>query len=262
VRAVEHRIESPRAWGYSDDGEMMLSLAESLCVRREVDEAHLLHVLATRHDPARGYGKGARAAFRVHLAGGSWRDAARALWSEGSRGNGGAVRVAPLAVHSMRLDEIRVAELARRSAAPTHGHADGRDGAAVVAVAVHRALRGAPPRCLAVDLDQLARGRFAERIRAIDPGLAPREAATTLGTAVLAAESVPAALWAVVGSTSFTDAVIRAVGLGGDTDSIGAMAGAIAGGAYGAAEIPRGWLDALESGVVDRVDGLLERLAP
>jgi poly(ADP-ribose) glycohydrolase ARH3 len=51
---------------------------------------------------------------------------------------------------------------------------------------------------------------------------------------------------------SFKDAVVLAVNLGGDTDTIGAMAGAIAGAYYGYAQIPQTWLDRLENGAKGR----------
>ncbi len=261
VAGLAQRIASPRAWGHSDDGEMMLAVAESLAGCGAVDEAHLLATLAERHDPARGYGRGSRAAFRAWRAGASWRDAARACWEDGSRGNGASVRVAPVALLAEHLDEARVAELARRSADPTHAHAEGRDGAAVIAVAVHRALRGLMPSQLIVGLGAFASGRFAERVDAVDPSMSSGAAGRALGTGVLAIESVPAALWAVAGATSFVDAVTRAVGLGGDTDSIGAMAGAIAGATHGAGGIPASWLAALENGIASRTRALADRIA-
>lgn len=49
------------------------------------------------------------------------------------------------------------------------------------------------------------------------------------------------ALWAVAGSVSFEDAVRRAIDLGHDTDTVAAVAGAIAGAYYGADLIPARW---------------------
>jgi poly(ADP-ribose) glycohydrolase ARH3 len=63
---------------------------------------------------------------------------------------------------------------------------------------------------------------------------------------------VPAAIGAFVLTESFRDAVVLAVNLGGDTDTIGAMAGAIAGAYYGYSEIPQAWLDPLENGAKGR----------
>jgi poly(ADP-ribose) glycohydrolase ARH3 len=74
------------------------------------------------------------------------------------------------------------------------------------------------------------------------------EAITGLyGLSLKAIESVPAAIGAFVLTHSFRDAVVLAVNLGGDTDTIGAMAGAMAGAYYGYAQIPEGWCNSLEN---------------
>ena len=62
-----------------------------------------------------------------------------------------------------------------------------------------------------------------------------------------AIESVPAAIGAFLLTTCFKDAVALAVNLGGDTDTIGAMAGAIAGAYYGYGQIPEAWVSRLEN---------------
>ena len=61
------------------------------------------------------------------------------------------------------------------------------------------------------------------------------------------AEAVCAAIWAFASATdSFEEAVVRAIGLGGDTDTIAAMAGALAGALHGYSAIKTEWIEALE----------------
>lgn len=243
--SLRRRVDAPRAWGHSDDGEMMLNVAESLCRRRVLDEAHLLGCLAEGHDPARGYGKGARAAFAVWAAGGTHHDAARALWADGSRGNGAAVRVAPIA--ACASSELVVADLARRSASATHAHQEALDGAAVVALAVHRALHRVERGAVVRGLDEECQGDFRQRLRDAWSRDVHRPG-------VLAIDTVPVALMSFARTRSFSDAVLAAIGKGGDTDSIGAMTGAIAGAFHGALEIPPSWVAALEPEARSRVD--------
>ncbi len=59
-RALRRRLEAPRAWLCSDDGEMMLALAEAIAAHRRVDEGDLLDSLARRLEPARGVGRSGR----------------------------------------------------------------------------------------------------------------------------------------------------------------------------------------------------------
>jgi poly(ADP-ribose) glycohydrolase ARH3 len=65
---------------------------------------------------------------------------------------------------------------------------------------------------------------------------------------IKAIEAVPPAIGAFLYTDNFRDAVVTAVSLGGDTDTIGAMAGAVAGAYYGYRQIPMEWLDKMENG--------------
>lgn len=57
--------------------------------------------------------------------------------------------------------------------------------------------------------------------------------------------AMKAAVWAVRGTSTFEDALIKAVNLGGDSDTVGAIAGQIAGRIYGASAFPKRWIDTL-----------------
>ena len=54
------------------------------------------------------------------------------------------------------------------------------------------------------------------------------------------------ALWAFNATHNFRDALVAAVNLGGDADTIGAVCGQIAGAYYGYSAIPREWLEAVK----------------
>ena len=58
-------------------------------------------------------------------------------------------------------------------------------------------------------------------------------------------DTLQASLWSFLTTDSFRDAVLKAVNLGDDTDTTGAVTGAIAGLYYGVDEIPGAWLDKL-----------------
>jgi ADP-ribosylglycohydrolase len=55
-------------------------------------------------------------------------------------------------------------------------------------------------------------------------------------------ESLEAALWSFLTTSSFEDAVLTAVNLGWDTDTVGAITGSMAGVYYGFSNIPAHWL--------------------
>ena len=59
-------------------------------------------------------------------------------------------------------------------------------------------------------------------------------------------DSLEAALWSVLTSNSFEESVLKAVNLGEDTDTIGALTGCLAGLIYGEYKIPEKWINALQ----------------
>ena len=67
---------------------------------------------------------------------------------------------------------------------------------------------------------------------------------------------VAQAVWAVRSTSSFADAVIAAINLGGDTDTVAAVTGAIAGAVYGLQGIPSRWVTAVH-GSLRRPNGVV-----
>lgn len=173
-------------------------------------------------------------------------------------------------------DAGRVAEAAEAQAEVTgHSHQLATFGARLQALAALRALeRGGARRSFGAEdfiqaLSESAPGEFVTALTWIGEnlGAAPTEAAQRLGTSGRAAHSVPAALWSFLSREDDPEeAIVRAVNLGGDSDTIGAMTGALAGAFHGAAALPRRWLGELENGekgrdyVVSLADRLLDSL--
>ena len=81
-----------------------------------------------------------------------------------------------------------------------------------------------------------------------------REEVNNSGWAV---STLDAALWAFNKTESFEEGLIAAVNLGGDSDSIGAVFGQIAGAYYGFDSIPERWVKAVKTW--ETVDALIER---
>ncbi|KAL8951623.1 MAG: hypothetical protein Q9222_002423 [Ikaeria aurantiellina] len=76
--------------------------------------------------------------------------------------------------------------------------------------------------------------------------------------------SLEASLWAFFTTSSFEEGALKAVNLGDDADTVGAIYGGIAGASYGFAALPQRWLQGLEAksmvdDVVDRVVALIEK---
>ncbi len=87
-----------------------------------------------------------------------------------------------------------------------------------------------------------------------------REEVNNSGWAV---STLDAALWAFNTTESFVDGMVAAVNLGGDSDSIGAVYGQVAGAYYGFAAIPKRWVEAVKTWqkVDGMIDGFIDALA-
>ncbi len=70
----------------------------------------------------------------------------------------------------------------------------------------------------------------------------PRERIRSTGYVL---DSLIAALWCFLTTDSYKEAVLEAVNLGYDTDTIAALTGGLAGLKYGFDAIPKSWIDAL-----------------
>ena len=259
--ALDLWISSPRTLHHTDDTAMTLVLAEHLSHSGGINRAVLASdfAVAWSQEPMRGYGGGAAQVLAAIAGGEDWRRAAVSVFAGGSWGNGAAMRVAPVAVVSTSVPEA--AELGRRSADITHAHAHGRHGAAVQAAAAYLALHSDPERPLDVDeflvdlTDVVPPGPWQEklaRVRALlEDEASTDEAAASLGHDISALGSVPLAVFAFLRHPESPEAAIRfAVLCGGDTDTIAAMTGALAGARHGYSGLPTSWTARLEAGEV------------
>src|SRR5689334_756466 len=145
MTALDHRTAPVgRTWRWTDDTAMAMAIYEELADRGAIDEASLAARFVKRYDadPARGYGRGAHQVLAELAAGVPWEIAAKQLFDgQGSRGNGGGMRAAPIGAYF--CDDLgAVVTQAMRSAAPTHAHPDGVAGAIAVAVAAARVFAG------------------------------------------------------------------------------------------------------------------------
>ena len=258
--ALERRTSAPQNWGYSDDTDMTIGVAESLVRRQAVDAQDILTTLAANYDPARGYGKGMKLIMRALDDGAPSQAVATRVWPEGSRGNGGAARVGPIAC-LLHHDEAALDPAVVDATRSTHAHAIAIQGAVLVARAIAFLLRLPSPDALdgSILVDHLlkalplAEQTFRAKLDAVRQLLCVShsrvEVVRELGHGVEAHESVPLAVFAFLSAPrSFTGIVLHAIRFGGDTDTIGAMAGSFAGALFGDAAIPAAWRTALENG--------------
>jgi len=244
---------APRGpWRTTDDTEMATVIADVLALGRGIDRDLLARAFAARYrrDPARGYGGTAHQILSAIGEGTHWtRAAGEAFGGQGSCGNGGAMRVAPIAGY-FADDLDALIDHARRSAEVTHAHAEGQAGAIAAALAgAYACDDGDPSRLLDFVIEHTPAGETRqglEKARALDPRTDPWIAASQLGNGsrVIAQDTVSYALWCAARHlASFEAALWTAVSVGGDIDTLGAIVGGIVALRVGRAGIPALWLE-------------------
>jgi ADP-ribosyl-[dinitrogen reductase] hydrolase len=214
---------------FTDDTVCTLAVAHALLGER--DFAASLRAFVRRH-PARGYGG-------MFLDWALSNDAP----AYGSWGNGAPMRVA--AVGWLARDEAEALQLAAAQAAVSHDHPD--------AVAASQAV------ALAILLGRSGHSRAAVRQRLIEDfafDLAPERALARGGFDISAAGTVPPAMAAVLEAETWEDAVRTTVCLGGDTDTLACIAGAVAEVIHG---LPRDVADSARAYLTDDLRAVLER---
>ncbi|MCC6336627.1 MAG: ADP-ribosylglycohydrolase family protein [Myxococcales bacterium] len=253
---IAAREVPPGPWAWTDDTAMALSLCEVLEAHGAVERDALAQAFARRFatEPMRGYGGGARDILTEIGRGTPWELAAgRAFDGQGSLGNGGAMRAAPVGAYFAE-DLARVVEEARRSAEVTHAHADGQAGAIAVAVAAALVVRGADgPSLLRETLAHVPSGETRDALaRALEVPLttSPEVAAERLGSGarVLSWDTVPFSLWCAARHLDDFEAALWCTVAGlGDRDTTCAIVGGVVALRVGQAGLPAAWLTRREA---------------
>ena len=241
---------------YTDDTEMMMGIMESLCEVEGFDPSLTARKFLRNFNPTRGYGGRIYGVMDRLRKGVPWNEVGTDSW-----GNGSAMRIAPIGFFFYD-DPVKLREAAIQSSIITHKHSKGIAGAVAqataVGIATRKGLKGGTievgefidliiENAGEIDQEML---RELERIKEIEGG----DLSTTIGAIsshfycdVSAIGAVPPAIASFLLTKSFKESVVVAVNCGGDTDTLGAMAGAIAGAYYGYSQLPKEWLVPLEN---------------
>ena len=201
---------------FTDDTICTFGVADALLHERNFGDS--VHDWCNRYpNPMGGYG--GRFAQWVHSDNPQ---------SYNSFGNGSAMRVSPVAHWYNDIDEVL--DAAAATAIPSHNHDEGIKGAQTVALAIFKARQFGSDAPEHIDdiLDECVQfSGYDINIKKAD--VINRFDETCQGT-------VPVALWIIGISDSFEDAVRKAVSLGADADTLGAIVGSIAEAIWGIPE--------------------------
>lgn len=230
---------APGEW--SDDTAMALAVAKGI-IEAPADpvEAVGRHFQAWYQSSPPDVGSTCRMALEAHLRTGSWDAASEEValrLGDRAGGNGALMRTLPAAL-AYRGDAAQAVRIARM----THPHPESDAAVALYQIMVDELLKGGTKANAFHTALAAAGGPVKERLSRLS-GLTEARVQST-GYVV---DTLEAAIWAFLTTDSLEECVLRAVHLGDDTDTVGAVAGGLAGAWYGAAAVPRRWSMALRN---------------
>jgi ADP-ribosyl-[dinitrogen reductase] hydrolase len=239
------------AGSFTDDTEMALALSESLLITHPLDPDDLAGRFAGwYHNNPPDIGIHTSHVLRMIASGTPWREASTTVYRANpiSAGNGSLMRCWPIAIACWNNSAYLVAE-SRLQSEVTHMHKDCVDACVFTNLLISRIINGrqtSAPGALLREGIAIA----AEKVT-FDPDfrttidLAPVRSRKDLPNTGWVRHTLESALWAVLTTQSFEEALIQAVNLGNDADTTGSVTGAIAGAMYGFSNIPTRWKDML-----------------
>jgi ADP-ribosyl-[dinitrogen reductase] hydrolase len=230
----------PGQW--TDDTSMALALAESLLACQGLNQLDLMERFTA------WYETGAYSCTGICFdIGSTTRQALQRFrqtgnpiagsTSESSAGNGSLMRVAPVALYALANAES-AALLARAQSSTTHAAPQAVEACDLfVDILRSSILTGCVPS------DRKWIGHSA--VVAVVAGNWRTKSRDEISSSGYVVDTLEAALWSVGKASGFEEALLTAVNLGDDADTVGAVAGQLAGAIWGVEAIPQRWLGVL-----------------
>ncbi|WP_026098338.1 ADP-ribosylglycohydrolase family protein [Kamptonema formosum] len=244
--------QPPGTW--SDDSSLTLCLAESLCAGFSLEAIAesfcrwFREADWTPHGDVFDIGNATREAlYRLERgvppleAGGT---------GEHSNGNGSLMRILPVAFYHKTLDLSSLIQRAHLVSRITHAHQRSQMACGIYISIAACLLEGLAPKPAYLQGVQNVREIYSQppyapelaNFKRIFSGKLDELPVSEIKSDGYVISTLEASLWCLLNSASYAEAVLKAVNLGGDTDTTGAVTGGLAGIFYGFDRIPQEWV--------------------
>jgi ADP-ribosyl-[dinitrogen reductase] hydrolase len=231
----------------TDDSELALALARSLVRCGAYDEedvagAYTDWLESAPFDVGGTVGRATRGMAEARRRGAPLASTGRAVANPDSQANGALMRQSPLAIWGHRLPDWQLALWVDLDTTMTHPNQVCKDASKAYLVALAAVIReGLDPEgayAVARAWDQ-KNGRSREVTHALEAARSEPPAFVTSSGRVLVA--LQNAFYQALHAPTCEEAMVRTVGSGGDTDTNGAICGALVGALYGLDALPGQW---------------------
>lgn len=264
VGMIGHGTHDQPAGTWSDDTSLALALADGLAAEGELADYSVIMEKFVAWFDREEYtvdglfdvgGTCAAAIIRYKNGNAPVECGGRGEWDNG---NGSLMRILPAVLYSIKLfgdvDEKFISDMSSL----THGHATSCAACNIYAKVVRAILRGNNLRESVMTAANTIGDGLSEFNRLKNKYFVclKEDEIKSSGYVV---DTLEAALWCLCGTDTYADCVLRAVNLGGDTDTVAAVAGGLAGLRYGVDGVPRNWLTILRGKPI--IDEVISRFA-
>jgi ADP-ribosylglycohydrolase len=255
---------------YTDDTNSALALASSIVENKALVPKHAAMQYAKFYKESPypgfeiGYPPSAMHVMESVLKGVSYRETGTVSFKDGSFANGGVMRICPVGLAFRNATDEELYAAAKWAVISSHVHPEAVDGtwlqAKAVSILVRSSHESLQPADFLKNIKDLSKNpemdkQLAKIVTFFDLPEAERPTPQVVVAAlgddfqIRAVEAFPSALWAVVTNWRNPEqCIIDAVNLGGDTDTIGCIAGAMIGALHGHKWIPARWWSNIEDG--------------
>ncbi|UCG82917.1 MAG: ADP-ribosylglycohydrolase family protein [Dehalococcoidia bacterium] len=230
--------------GYTDDTAMMLCIARGVVEKGRFDPQDVTERFIRWFNAGPiGIGRTTWIALSEIKRGASWKEAGRIAHDRlggMSAGNGSIMRCAPIGLLHFK-NPANLIEDSIDSSIITHWDPQACWGAVAVNMAIAEILKGDRGNLISTLIVNIEQAEVMQAVAEI-----PRLNSINREPSAYVLDTLQAALWCFLTSSSFESALVAAVNLGGDTDTVGAVCGALAGASYGFESIPERWHEHLQ----------------
>lgn len=252
--------QPPGTW--SDDSSLTFCLAENLCAKQDIHDLARRFILWyddaywTAHGEVFDVGNAtAKAIQRLKQGVEPTQAGGREEWSNG---NGSLMRILPLAYFLLDVAPHLHFNRVRDISSVTHAHPRAVLSCYIYVIIAMQLLKGEGPvdafakmqetvnRFLSTNnvLSESDKSLF-QRLLELDASIWLQFSIDDIKSSGYVIDTLEASLWCLMTTNNFEDAVLKAVNLGEDTDTTGAVTGGLAGILYGKDQIPDDWLNKL-----------------
>lgn len=245
-----------KAGQYTDDTLMSMALSASLIEKTGFDpeDAAKKYLAWYESGNTRGIGNTTAAACVNLKMGATWQESGllKSFDGQPAGGNGTAMRASPIGLY-YRNDLGKLISAAIEDASITHNSHEPKMGSVAVALATAMLANKTHSQVEVLEevIEVLAESEVKSKLELVSELLELQVDAETalasIGVSGYVPETVGAAFYCLVATSTFKDAVVMAVKAGGDTDTTAAIVGALAGTYYGLEAIPSEYKDNVEN---------------